>query len=159
VDPIDLWSWLRKPASAADGLKPWGRPEAGFAVVQWSAGLAIGIVVFVFAANLVLVQYTGGALQAATDLGARAGAVIGGTPDACRRRAEEVLRGEGGLLRGPYGRLVSVTCREVGERIEATASATLPWWLDVLPPVSLEITSEAVAERVEDSPPSNGLSR
>ena len=138
-----------------------GRDD-GFASVQWSVGFALGIVVLLLAANVVAIHYTAGALQAAAAAGARSGALLDGTVEGCEERAADVLRGEFGLLRGPYASGAAVVCRDLGERVEAVGSVTLAWWLDGLPSVTIRTRADAAVESsvtvpLEGSQPSNGF--
>jgi hypothetical protein len=116
--------------------------------VQTLVGFGAALVVLVGVANLVAVHYVGLSMRAAADAGARAGALVGGSTDSCAARAEAVLRGPGGLLRGPYGSEVGVDCRRIDGSMEATASVVLRWWWDVLGPIPLRVTSESVLEDV-----------
>ena len=123
----------------------------------------MAMIVVTFAANIVAMQYTRGALRAAATAGVRSGALVGGTAELCEIRAAAVLRGDGGLLRGPYGSDARVECRQIDARVEASGSATVAWWIDVLPPVVLQVSAEAVAERLPTTDPVdlqqwNGLS-
>ncbi len=138
-----------------------GHAERGLATVQSILGFAMALVVLTFAANVVAMHYTRGALRAAVVAGVRAGALVGGTAEVCEVRAEAVLRGDSGLLRGPYGSNALVECSLVDERIEASGSATVSWWIDVLPPMVLRVSAEAVVEGLPsadptDLPPWNG---
>ncbi len=138
-----------------------GHAERGLATVQSILGFAMALVVLTFAANVVAMHYTRGALRAAVVAGVRAGALVGGTAESCENRAESVLRGDSGLLRGPYGSDARVECRLVDERMEASGSVTVSWWIEVLPPIALRVSAEAVAEGLPtadptDLPPSSG---
>lgn len=123
--------------------------------MQTLAGFSIALVVLMFSANLVAIHYTRGALRAAAAAGARAGAMAGGSWESCELRAETVLFGDSGLLRGPYGSDARVRCIHLGTTVQAIGSATAPWWIDVLPPAELQVAAEAVVERVpvQASPP------
>lgn len=108
-------------------------------------------------------QYTRGALRAAVLAGARTGALAGGTVEACEERAEGVLRGETGLLRGPYGADAHVTCARLAGTVRASGIVTVAWWFEYLPPVELRVSAESAVEAESladhmDSLPSNGLS-
>ena len=124
------------------------RGESGLASAQSAVGLAIAIVILMFAANIVAMHYTRGALRSAVSAGARAGALAGGTIEACESRAELVLRGESRLLRGPYGSDARVLCVRLGGTIEAIGTVTGSWWIDEFPAVRLRVTAEATIESV-----------
>jgi hypothetical protein len=126
--------------------------------------LAFAIVVLAFAANVVAMQYTRSALAAATAAGARTGGLLGGTAALCEARAEEALRGEHGLLRGPYAADARVLCARSDGVVVATATVTARWWVDLLPPITIRVSTDAVTEDLPGdgatvSPPSSGSSR
>jgi hypothetical protein len=127
------------------------RDESGLASVQAAVGLAIAVVVLMFAANLVAMHFTRGVLQAAAHAGARAGALADGTSELCELRAETMLRGESGLLRGPYGSDARISCLMLGDTVRASGRATVAWWIDVLPPVELQVAAEAAIESTPDA--------
>lgn len=120
--------------------------QGGLASTQALVGLSLAIIAIMFAANLVAMHYTRGALRVAATAGARAGALFGSSPESCERRAGAVLFGETGLLRGPYGSDARVRCTHVGATVRAVASATAVWWIDVFPPVTLRVAVEVAAE-------------
>ena len=135
--------------------------QAGFASAAWAVGFGLGIVTLLFAANVVAMHYTRGAMQAAAVAGARSGALAGGTAESCHARAEDVLHGENGLLRGPYADSASVACAYADGLMEAVGTASLHWWLDVLLAVSVRVIAHAVLEDPTsavstDLPPSSG---
>ena len=65
-------------------------------------------------ANLLVDLYARGAIRDALDEGVRAAAPAGTGPAECERRAHEVLAG---LLRGPIGDDIDVTCSPEGTAI------------------------------------------
>ena len=143
-------------------MRGWrGSGEAGLASASFTIGFAFGLIALLLGANVVAIQYTRCALQAAADAGARTGAVVGGTTGDCQRRAESVLHGEGGLLRGSLGETAVVRCSRDERLVEATGSASLGWWLDLLSRVTVEARAHAVVENpqlgpAEASQPSSG---
>lgn len=72
-------------------------------------GMAFAIIAVV--AQVVVVQYGRAALRYAVDEGVRAGSALGAGLEVCDRRAEQVLRGPGGVLGGELGRHIRVECR------------------------------------------------
>ncbi|MCP4221762.1 MAG: hypothetical protein GY773_00280, partial [Actinomycetia bacterium] len=84
-------------------------------------------------------------IRQATDEGARAWAVNGGTIDDCTATANDVVAD---LLGGPMVGDITITCADRGLAIEATASATLR----AMPPLpdGVFVTTSAVAKELED---------
>lgn len=108
--------------------------------------ISLVMVLLALIANVIALQYGGGAVRAAVDEAARVGAFLGSGPDRCEEHAVRVLRGDGGLLRGTLGDGVSVNCAVVGEVMRATATGSFEWWLGGLPDVEYSIVGEAVIE-------------
>jgi hypothetical protein len=107
------------------------RRAGGFTTIQYVATVALSLLLLVLVANLLVDLYARGAIRDALDEGVRAGAPAGrGAPD-CRQRAEEVLDG---LLRGPVGGDIEVTCERDGHTMRAYAEGALPSWLPMLTP-------------------------
>jgi hypothetical protein len=96
--------------------------------VAFVVAAAMALVVFVSLANLVTITFTRGAVRAAVEEGARAGARSDDPAAACESRARAVLRG----LLGPSARAgVTVQCAVGGSppSVHAHADARLlPWW-------------------------------
>jgi hypothetical protein len=108
--------------------------------VQYVATVGISLVLLVLFANLLIDLYARGAIRDALDEGVRAAAPRGSSPHACEARAAEVLSG---LLHGPVGHNVHITCRADAGVMEAHASGSLPSWLPMVVPrwrVSLQAT-------------------
>jgi hypothetical protein len=111
--------------------------------VQLVCAAALSIVVFVMLGNLVVDLYARGAIRAALDEGARAGAPVGSGVPECEERARGVLAG---LLSGDIARL-RLECRELDERIAASAAAVLRSWLPgIVPDWSFELEGSATKE-------------
>ncbi|MET1001488.1 MAG: hypothetical protein ABWZ15_06730 [Acidimicrobiia bacterium] len=118
------------------------RPEDGFTTVQYVAVVALSLVLLVLVANLLVDLYARGAIRDALDEGVRAAAPAGTGPTDCERRAHEVLDG---LLRGPIGDDIEVTCSLEGTAIVGRAEGSLPSWLPVLVP-AWDVSFEAVMD-------------
>jgi hypothetical protein len=116
--------------SARDVLR--APEEHGFATVQYVATVGLSLLLLVLFANLLVDLYARGAIRDALDEGARAAAARGATIDECEARAAEVLTG---LLHGPIGDDVRVSCERDGASIVARADGSLPSWVPyALPP-------------------------
>lgn len=114
--------------------------------MQWAVMLALTIVLLLGVANLIAMQYGQGAIRTALDEGARYGAFLGNDWEDCEQRAENVLRGDSGLLRGTLGDSISVRCEAVGDLMQATATGSFDWWVGGLPAVDFTMVGEAVLE-------------
>lgn len=109
-----------------------------------AAGMAL--VAFVSLANLVTITFTRGAVRAAVEEGARAGARADDPVAACEDRARAVL---GGLLGPSVGAAVVIRCVVDGSppSVRAHADAPLvPWWPG-LP--ALDFSTDASSAREE----------
>jgi hypothetical protein len=109
-------------------------------MISFTLVLLLGLV------NLVAMQYGQGAIRTAVDEGARYGAFLGNSRDECESRAEDVLRGDSGLLRGTLGDTIVVQCEVDGELMRATATGTFDWWIGGLPSIDVRMIGEAVIE-------------
>jgi hypothetical protein len=111
--------------------------------IQYVFATAIVLVVFVVVANVIVDLYARGAVRAAVDEAARAGArVDAGTPE-CASRAHDVLDGlVGARLRGG----VAIRCEQAGDVVIARADVRLPAWLALVPDWSFTVVGTAVKE-------------
>ena len=109
--------------------------------------LALTIVLLLGVVNLIAMQYGQGAVRTALDEGARYGAFLGNDGGDCEQRAEMVLRGDTGLLRGTLGDSITVTCGVVGDTMQATAIGSFDWWVGGLPAVEFTMVGVAVIEQ------------
>ena len=123
-----------------------GAGEDGFSVIQWVFMISLVMVLLAMVANVIALQYGGGAVRAAVDEGARVGAFLDGGRDQCEEHAMRVLRGDGGLLRGTLGDSLTVQCTPDGSVMRAIATGTFEWWLGGLPDVDFTIIGEAIIE-------------
>jgi hypothetical protein len=119
------------------------RGDTGFATVQYVAVVGLSMILLVLVANLLVDMYARGAIRDALDEGVRAAAPVGAELRDCEERANEVLDG---LLRGPLGDDVRVSCSRDGESVIARADGRLASWLPFLVPawnISFEATMRA----------------
>lgn len=111
--------------------------------------VALLLVLFDGATNLVLDEYAKGALRTAVDEAARAGAAAGGSLAACE---DEAARVRSGLLRGGYGAHVRVSCGVVdggagtGGLMVASASGSLPSLLPAVPRLRIAVRGVSVLQ-------------
>ena len=108
--------------------------------------ISLAMVFLAMATNVIAMQYGHGAVRAAVDEAARYGASLGRDADGCEAKAEEILRGRGGLLRGRLGDGVVVRCSQSGGVMTATATGSFEWWAGGLPDVSFTLVGEAAVE-------------
>lgn len=120
--------------------------EAGFTSLQFAVMAFFSMLVFAAVVNVVTIQYQLGAVRVAVDEGARHGAAAGSLTEDCKRRAESIIRGESGLLRGSLGEGIEVTCREVGGEMIATATGVSPWWVGGRSETDFVLEGRAVLE-------------
>ncbi len=114
--------------------------------------MAIVLLVLVAVSQLVLVQYSRGAMQAAVNRAARSGAAVEASTTRCVDVAHDVLRGAHGLLSGPVGRSVEIECSVEGSvsppRMVARAQLTVRTAPPLVLDFDLTVSSSAVIERV-----------
>ena len=122
-----------------------GAQDGNAAVVSLVA-IAICLVVFFMAINLIVDSYGQGVLRTAVDEGAQTGALQGapgGALGACQAKEAEVMSG---LLSGPFAKDVTLGCAVNGDEITATATGSLPGWLPPIPAVSVHVLGTSVLE-------------
>lgn len=120
--------------------------EGGFTIVSTMWVMAVTLVLVTSFANMFIHRYAQAVIRQATDEGARAWAINGGTADDCLIRANDVL---GDLLGGPMTSNIAISCTDTGATISVTASATLT----ALPPLpnSTFSTTSAVTKELEEN--------
>jgi hypothetical protein len=118
--------------------------ERGFTTAQYVTAVAMSLVVFVMLANLLVDRYERGAIVAAVDEGARAGADIDAGTAECEQRTREVVDA---LLGRQHARSVLLRCRQVGGSMRATVQARLTSWLPLVPDWEVAVTGSAPKER------------
>lgn len=107
-----------------------------------AAGLAM--VFFAILANFVVLQYASGAVRAALDEGVRDGARADAGALVCQATIDDVLSG---VLGGPYGEEVMTSCRDAGELMVASASATFRGFAPLVPDLTIDFEAVAARER------------
>jgi hypothetical protein len=113
--------------------------------VQFVAATALSLVVFVMLANFIVDVYARGAIRAAVDEAARAGAPVDASLADCERRANDALDH---LLGGGMRSGVRVDCADGAGTVRARAHAVLRGWLPgVVPDWTFALTGTAVKER------------
>ncbi len=117
--------------------------ERGFTTTQYVTAVAMSLVVFVMLANLVVDRYEQGALRAAVDEGARAGANVDAGPGDCERRGREVVTA---LIGATRARQVQFACRVVGGSMRATLTARHAAWFPLVPDWPFALTASAPRE-------------
>ena len=120
--------------------------QAGFTTPQWVLMVGIAMVLMAMLLNLVTFQYAQGAVQTAVDEAARAGSALDGSIGVCQSRANEILHGRTGLLRGRLGQGLTVSCVVAGNQMVATASGSFQWWVGGLPDIVVQIEGRSVLE-------------
>lgn len=121
-----------------------GDSDGGSAVIVGVVAIALLLVVFAGATNVVLDEYAKGALRTAVDEAAQAGAAGGGSSSVCEREAARV---RDGLLRGDFGADVTLTCGvNANGLMVATASGRLPSLLPAVPGLHVAVTGTSVLE-------------
>ncbi len=129
------------PAAADRRLKTQG----GFATVQHVAAVALSLVFFALLANLIVMQYTMGAVTGALDEGVRYAARSGGDPDGCLERIDQAIHS---ILAGEVARTLRVDCWVDGSNIRAEATGLLSGWLPAVPDMAFRRTAVAPIEGV-----------
>ncbi|MDX1469134.1 MAG: hypothetical protein R3258_07310 [Acidimicrobiia bacterium] len=124
------------------GTADRGLGETGISSVQFLLASALGLVLFLVFANLVVVQYGRGAIQSALDQGARAGSLAGSTT-ACEETADDVVAQ---LLGGAMGDSVQVWCVMSGGVVVASGTAVFDSWTPLAADFAVSLESAAVVE-------------
>lgn len=122
-------------------------------MIQWVGMVFIAMALLILVSNAVAIQYASGAVRTAVDEAARVGARLDGLPSECQEHGMDVLRGEGGLLRGTMGDSIEINCAVVGSVMVATASGEFEWWFGGVPPISVEIEGRSVVEPIVEATP------
>jgi len=117
--------------------------DAGSAVVTGVIGIAILLLLFVGALNLVVDEYAKGAIRTAVDEAAQAGATAGGSVAACEATASQV---RAALLPGPFASSVVVSCTVQGNVMVASAAGALPSLAPPVPSVRASIVGISIIE-------------
>ena len=112
--------------------------------MQYVVAVGMSLVVFVMLANVLVDRYERGAIVAAADEGARAGATIDAGTAECEQRARQVVD----ALLGPRDAGTALLrCRLVGGSMRATVEARLASWFPLVPDWNVAVTGSAPKER------------
>ncbi len=122
------------------------RNEEGATSIGILLGVAFTMLVAVVVINLFLYLYGQGAARAAIDEGVRVGSRVDAGPAACEQRAAEALDG---LMPGPLGDGVSISCSDAGGTLVAVADVTLDSPMPGVPTWSFQMEAHAVQETGE----------
>lgn len=114
------------------------------ATISYVMAAGLAMMVFSSLANLIVVQYASGVVQAALDEGVREGSTAGVAR--CQARAEEFLDS---ALSGTYGDGVVVSCLDEGSFVAATASATFHGYAPFVPDLTFDFEAMAAREGLE----------
>ncbi|MFN8037546.1 MAG: hypothetical protein U0V73_16625 [Acidimicrobiia bacterium] len=112
-------------------------PDGGMTTIEYLTATALSLLALVILVNVVLIFYARGVVRSALDEGVRAGTPSrlsrGEAVAACDRKVHEVL---GGLLSGPLGSDVHVTCAiDADGYVRASADARFDPWIPGTMPV------------------------
>ena len=120
--------------------------QAGNAALVTVIAMAITLIVFMAAINLIVDEYGKGAIRTAVDEAAQAGSLqsaAGGPIAACQAKAAQVMSG---LLNGPFGHDITISCTVQAGQVVATASGNLPAWLTIIPVDTIHVVDSAQIE-------------
>jgi type IV secretory pathway TrbL component len=121
--------------------------ERGFVTIEYVLAVALSMLALVVIANFIVFQYGRGVVRAAVDQGVRSGARAPAAVAACEQAARQVVADLLGGKSGSMGRTVSITCIQVGGRLDATADGRFRAWLPPVPDWSFHFGASAVVER------------
>lgn len=122
------------------------RDERGLTSVGIMLAVAFTLIVAITAINVFLYLYGQGAARAAIDEGVRAGSRVAAGEAACLQRSREALHG---LMPGPLGDGVAISCLTIGDELVAVADVTLDSPLPGIPSWSFQMQARAVQETGE----------
>ena len=123
-----------------------GDAEAGFTIASAMWVMAVTLVLVTGFADLFVQRYAQAVIRQATDEGARAWAVQGGTADDCLAAANDAVDD---LLGGPMAAGITFSCSADAATVQVTANATLRS-LPPLPDAQFATTSVVARELDED---------
>jgi len=121
--------------------------ERGFVTIEYVLAVALSMLAMVVIANFIVFQYGRGVVRAAVDQGVRSGARAPAPAAACEQAARQVVADLLGGKSGSMGRTVSITCSQVGGRLDAAADGRFRAWLPPVPDWSFHSAASAVVER------------
>ena len=115
--------------------------DLGVTSVQFLLASALGLLLFLAVANVVVVQYGRGALRSALEQGARAGTVGGSV--ACEEIAGHVIYQ---LLGGAMSEDLEIGCAVVGGAVRADGRGEFDSWTPLTGGFPVDISVTAVLE-------------
>jgi hypothetical protein len=121
--------------------------DRGFVTIEYVVAAALSMVVLVAMANFIVFEYGHGVVRTALDQGVRAGARAGSPVTMCRQAAQRVVDDLLGGSGGSMGGGVSITCRQVGANLDATAQTRFRAWMPPIPDWSFTSSATAPVER------------
>jgi hypothetical protein len=121
------------------------RDGSGFTTIQFVVATGLSLLLFVGMANLVVFLYARGAVRAAVDEAARAGARADATVADCQMRAQSTVDG---LVGGRLGSQVRIRCEASPDVVRVRAEVHLTAWLPGIPDWTFTLVGRATKERV-----------
>ena len=119
--------------------------ERGFTTVTWVGCVSFTLLLVVWTFNLAAYLYGRGAVRAAIDEAARAGARVDADSVAvCQEKANTTLAS---LIGGPFGGNVDVTCAEEEGVVRARADVLFQSWLPPVPDWSFVANGAVIKEQ------------
>lgn len=88
-------------------------------------------------------EYAKGAARTAVEEAAQAGAVLDGSLQLCEEEGKRTLDG---LLRGPLGSDINISCAYQGQQVVATGVGTLPTLVPAVPRISVSVVAVAAIQ-------------
>lgn len=114
------------PRPAPGRLKALSSADAGLASLEFVVAAALAMVFVVGLVQVIAYQYTKGAVTAALERGARAGAVAGGGERECLAALSDSLAE---VLGGVVGDGLTAGCTVDEETVRAHATGSVPSWM------------------------------
>lgn len=123
--------------------KPVRDGSCGFATAQFVLAAGLGLMFFVFLANMIVFQYGKGVVRGALNEGVRAGAPSAAGLEDCERALADTL---GDLLGGTMGEGVAARCSTDGVLVSADANVTFRSWIPGVPDWTFTVSAQSVKE-------------
>jgi hypothetical protein len=121
------------------------RPETGSALIAGVFAIGLLLVLFLGALSMVVEEYLKGALRAAVDEAAQAGATAGGSLISCELKGAQV---SADLIPGPFERGVVINCRVQGNLMVASFAGDVHGLIAPVPPLHMSVLGFSVIEAV-----------
>lgn len=120
----------------------WLHRDDGTAAVTYTTVIALSMLLFVLAANVIVVLYGRGVVRGALDEGVRIGSRANVGAAVCEQRVGETLD----QLMGTMREGVAYRCFDDGDAIAAAADIAWPGWLPGVPTLRFTLGARAVSE-------------